>query len=102
MLVPTLCLNSSTTLWKSETLISAWSVSWNTSCVDLGTTMSVSDSYLECQSLIMFNGTTTSRVVKYSEFRTKCSALTRSPRFRVIRLPVCLFSMLCKLVLRAL
>ena len=98
----TLCLYSSTTLWKRVTVIKALSASWKIICVDLGTTMSVSDSYFACQSLILLNGTTTSKVVKYSESRTKCSFLTKSPKLRVIREPVCFFSIDCRLVLRAL
>ena len=45
----------------------------------LGTIMSQSDSYFECQSLMRARGTTINRVAKYSEFNTKCSGLTNSP-----------------------
>ena len=98
----TLCLNSSTTLWKRLTVMSALSVSWKIIDVDLGTTISVNVSYLACQSLIIFNGTTTSKVVKYSESSIKCSFFTKSPRFRVINDPLCFFSILCRLVFKAL
>ena len=75
----TLCLNSSQTLWNNVTVIKALSASWKIICVDLGTTISVKDSYLACQSLMLLSGTTTSNVVKYSESKTKCSFFTNSP-----------------------
>ena len=64
--------------------------------------MSVNFSYLLFQSLMFDKGTTTSRVTKYSESRTKCSFLTRSATFLETKLPTCFFSMLCRLDLRLL
>ena len=92
---------------------------------NLGTTISVSCSYFECQSFMVARGTQTNKVVRYSESRTKCSFeikkdsqvnakhsfclynwnkcndyltfFTKSPRFLVNRLPVCFFSMLWRL-----
>lgn len=37
---------------------------------------------------ITYTGTTTRSVVRNSEFKTKCSFLTRSPRLRIKRLPL--------------
>lgn len=47
-------------------------------------------------------GTTTSNVVKYSESRMKCSFFTRSAKFRVSKLPVCFFSIFCRLLFKLL
>ena len=64
--------------------------------------MSVNFSYLLFQSLMLDKGTTTNKVTRYSESRTKCSFLTKSATFLVTRLPTCFFSMLWRLDLRLL
>ena len=89
------------------------------SWLDLGTIISVNFSYLLFQSLMLERGTTTYNtqslnqsssvpqsltrsVTKYSLSNTKCSFFTKSATFLVTKLPVCFFSMLCRLDLRLL